>query len=300
MTRSNLDAAISGHTRILVAGASGYLGMPLYRSARAAGHAWGTSREDPSLLPLRLEMPAAFDYGVLNEVDVVLLTAAVSSPDICTQEHSRTWAINVAGTCRFIENVLARGTRLVFFSSDSVYGERSTPFDESTPGNPGDDYALMKHEVEGRFAEEANFKTIRVSFVFSYGDKFTTYLRKCVRNREEAELFHPFRRAVIHRTDVTEGAITLARRWDEFPQKVINFGGPRVVTRPEFAAILKETALSELRTRTVEPDANFFKSRPRTIRMRSPILASLLGRSPRSLHEAASIEFQRRTGVRDD
>ena len=300
MTRSNLDATIPGHTRMLVAGASGYLGMPLYEAARAAGHARGTSREDPSLLPLRLETPATFDYGVVSEVDVVLLTASVSSPETCRQEHSRAWTINVAGTSRFIENVLARGARLVFFSSDTVYGQRSAPFDESTPGNPGDDYALMKHEVEGRFAGEANFKTIRISFVFSYGDKFTTYLRKCARNREEAELFHPFRRAVIHRDDVTEGAIALARRWDEFPQKVINFGGPRVVTRLEFAAILRETALSELRTRIVDPKVDFFKIRPRTIRMRSPILTSLLGRPPRSLREAAIIEFQRRTGVRGD
>ena len=85
--------------------------------------------------------------------------------------------------------------------------------------------------------------------------------------------------------------MALAARWDEFPEQVINFGGPQVLSRIDFAECLREAHLHELRFKVMEPDADFFKNRPRVIAMTSPIFARLLGRSPRTLHEAACLEF---------
>jgi hypothetical protein len=83
----------------------------------------------------------------------------------------------------------------------------------------------------------------------------------------------------------------LALRWHEYPQPVINFGGPEVLARTEFAQVLKEVVLPDLRFSVTEPDAEFFKNRPRVIRMESPVLASLLGRATRKLRQAALMEF---------
>ena len=66
----------------------------------------------------------------------------------------------------------------------------------------------MKSEVEKRFLGNPFFKTIRLSYVFSREDKFTKYLVGCAQRDEEAELFHPFYRAIIHRDDVVEGALS--------------------------------------------------------------------------------------------
>ena len=107
----------------------------------------------------------------------------------------------------------------------------------------------MKHEVEMRFQGNPSFKTIRLSYVFSREDKFTDYLIGCASRNEEAELFHPFYRAIVHRDDVVDGALALAQRWDEFPQQVINFGGPEVLSRIDFAECLKRVALPNLRYR---------------------------------------------------
>ena len=149
----------------------------------------------------------------------------------------------------------------------------------------------MKHEVEKRFLSNPLFKAIRLSYVFSREDKFTKYLSGCAERGEEADIFHPFYRAIIHRDDVVEGALALAQRWEDFPQGIINFGGPAVLARTEFGEVLRDTALLNLRFRVTEPDAEFFKNRPRVIRMVSPILASLLGRPAHTLREAAVIEF---------
>ena len=82
--------------------------------------------------------------------------------------------------------------------------------------------------------------------------------------RPQSAETNPF--AVIHRDDVVQGAIELTQRWDEFPQTVINFGGPEVLARTEFSQTLKEVALPTLRFRVTEPDAEFFKNRPRVFR----------------------------------
>lgn len=278
--------------KILVVGASGYIGKPLLWHANNHVVATGTSSTGTgSLLKLRLDYLEDFDYEVIQSSDVILLSAAISAPDICSREPDRVWSVNVKGTSQFISKAIDRGARIVFFSSDTVYGESNKNFDESAACIPAGEYALMKHEVENNFIGNPSFKTIRLSYVFSKEDKFTKYLRGCSERNDEAELFHPFYRAIIHRDDVVEGALALALRWDEFPQQVINFGGPEVLSRIDFAEYLKRVALPNLRYRVTEPGDEFFKNRPRVIAMSSNILPELLGRSTHCLLEAARIEF---------
>jgi len=223
--------------------------------------------------------------------DVVMLTAAISAPDICAREHDRAWAVNVTGTSIFIQSVIDCGARVVFFSSDTVYGEREVAFDETAACNPAGEYAEMKREVEQRFSGNASFKAIRLSYVFSREDKFSRYMAGCAEHNEEADLFHPFFRAIVHRDDVVEGSLALAARWNEVPEQVINFGGPQVLSRIDFAECLREAHLHNLRFKVTEPGADFFKNRPRVIAMTSPVFARLLGRPPRSLREAVRLEF---------
>jgi dTDP-4-dehydrorhamnose reductase len=278
--------------KVIVVGSTGYIGSQLYSRAMSKLMTHGTSSKGESgLLHLQLDAPNDFQYEIIQPLDAVLLTAAISAPDICSREHARAWAVNVTGTTEFVENVINRGGRVIFFSSDTIYGERSDEIDEQAACNPAGEYAEMKCEVEKRFLGNPLFKVIRLSYVFSREDKFTKYLSGCEERGEEAEIFDPFYRAVIHREDAVDGAIALVSRWDEFPQSIINFGGPDVLARTDFAKILQEVALSKLHFRVVEPEANFFKNRPRVIAMQSPILPKLLGRPARTLSEAAKFEF---------
>lgn len=278
--------------KIIVVGASGYIGKPLLLHATNHAEVVGTSSVGSDLLlPLRLNFADDFDYEVIQRSDVILLAAAISAPDVCSQERDRAWSVNVTGTIQFILRAIDRGARIVFFSSDTVYGESDKDIDETSACNPAGEYAFMKHEVESRFIGNPSFKTIRLSYVFSSVDKFTKYLLGCSERAEEAEVFHPFSRAVIHRDDVVRGAVELAQRWDEFSAPIINFGGPEVISRVDFANTLKNVALPSLRFRQIEPGADFFTNRPRVIQMRSPLLNALLGRPARTLSDAIQFEF---------
>jgi len=243
------------------------------------------------LLTCRLNNISSIEDTNFGEGDIVFLLAAISSPDTCRGEHERAREVNVVGTSALIQRAIAHGARVVFFSSDTVYGDREDGFDEKAVCKPAGEYAEMKREVEHRFSANASFKAIRLSYVFSREDKFSLYLAGCAERNQEAELFHPFFRAIVHRDDVVEGALALAKHWDEVPEQVINFGGPQVLSRIDFAECLREAHFHNLRFKVTEPGADFFKDRPRIIAMTSPVLARLLGRQPRTLFEAARLEF---------
>lgn len=278
--------------KYFVIGGRGYVGAELFSSIPHGVICLRTASSDVAgFLRLRLEVPQDFADLPITHGDVVFLTAAISAPDICAREYERAWSANVIGTSAFVSSAIDRGARVVFFSSDTVYGEREDELDEKAACNPAGEYAEMKCEVEQRFSGNASFKAIRLSYVFSREDKFTRYLAGCATRNEEADLFHPFFRAIVHRGDVVEGALALAARWDDVPEQVINFGGPQVLSRIEFAECLRETHLHDLRFKVTEPGADFFKNRPRVIAMTSPVLSRLLGRPPRTLREAARLEF---------
>lgn len=277
---------------LFIAGARGYVGKPLMKAATAAGVGYGTSSTGgDEYLKLQLENPEEFDYEIINSGDVVLITSAISSPDVCASDYNYAKRVNVIGTSKFVENILLRNARVIFFSSDAVYGSQTSPFDEKCKCSHVGEYAQMKHEVEMKFYNSPLFKSIRLSYVFSKNDKYTKYLSSCVKNSNVAEVFDPFFRSVIYLDDVITGAINLALHWDDFPEGVINFGGPEVLSKVDIVRAFKELVYPELKFDIVTPSPDFFKNRPENISMSSPILSRLLGRPATCLHEAILKEF---------
>ncbi len=278
--------------KIIIVGASGYLGRKIFAKATELGKAIGTSTTGSfSLVQLDLSEADRFDYTILESGDLVLLAAAISSPDICAKEHQRAWLANVAGTSIFIDRALAAGARVAFFSSDTVYGEKDKTFGEEESCSPLGEYAIMKHEIEQRYLGIEGFKTLRLSYIFSAEDKFTKYLLQCARSVVTAEIFAPFDRAVIYRDDVVEASLNLAKQWNQINSQVINFAGPSVVSRVDFAKTIIQAAGLSLDLKIIEPEPEFFAKRPHIINMTSTHLPSLLNRKPLSLAEAANIEF---------
>ena len=72
---------------------------------------------------LNLSEPYEFDYELIKPDDFVVFCAAISSPDKCRSDYSNAYATNIEGPKFVITKFLERRARVVFCSSDAVYGE---------------------------------------------------------------------------------------------------------------------------------------------------------------------------------
>ena len=227
----------------------------------------------------------------IKEGDVIIFAAAISEPSVVSAQFEKAFAVNVESTGEFIETPLGKGCKVLFLSSDAVYGDVESGFDESHPVNPKGAYAEMKAVVEKRFEGNSNFKALRLSYNFFKDDRFTTYLRQCAENGVEAEVFDPLTRSVVHRDDTVDAILSIAANWDNAEGQYINCGGPQVLSRQQFTEIVKNIALPNLKFKVTQPPAKFYGDRAAFSEMHSPNLEKILGRPRHTVQQAVELEF---------
>ena len=232
-----------------------------------------------------------YNFDSMKIGDTVAFCAAISEPSVCANEFENALQINVTSTGDFIYEALKRGCQVIFLSSDTVYGNVLGEFDENEEVDPLGVYAEMKAIIEHRFLEYPLFKVLRLSYNFFKDDRFTTYLRNCAKEGSTAEIFDPLSRSIVHRDDTVDAIIALFNNWDVCEERVINCGGPETLSRVEFANILKDTVLTDLKTKVITPNEKFYNDRPAIVSMRSNVLEKVLGSPARSIEDAATLEF---------
>ena len=219
---------------------------------------------------LNLAEAEKFDYSVLNSVDYVIFTAAISGPDMCANELKKCWNINVTGTEHFIKEAIAQGCKVLFFSSDAVFGdipgEIYTELSETKTKTP---YGRMKKSVEDCFKGNPNFKAIRLSYVVSKNDRFLSYCLKCMNTCETADIFHPFYRNCITVSDVVNTVEWLINHWEDYEPQVLNVAGNELVSRVRMADELNRLYDNKLRYVITSPGEDFYKNRPKITQMKS-------------------------------
>jgi dTDP-4-dehydrorhamnose reductase len=275
-----------------MSGATGYLGQCLLSRLPAGMEVAVLARRHlPGSIPFDLGAPFKFDYSRISKGDVFVHGAAISSPDACESDYDKAYRINVTGSRHVIERTLDRGVKVIFLSTDAVYGETDAEVDEKGPCRPVGSYARMKHQIEREFLGAPGFMTVRMSYVLSRDDKYTAYMTKCAAEGRPATVYQAIRRNAIYAGDVADliGSLCAGNEWPS--GGIVNAAGPENISRLELACLYATRVDSRLNYAAVEPPPGFFTARPRTIAMRSIHLALLLGRRPRSPAEAYSIDF---------
>ena len=219
---------------------------------------------------LNLAEAAKFDYSVLDGIDYVIFTAAISGPDKCANEFEKCWNINVTGTEYFIKNAISHGCKVLFFSSDAVFGdipgEIYTELSETKAQTP---YGRMKKAVEDCFKDNPNFKAIRLSYVVSKNDRFVSYCLKCMDTGETADIFHPFNRNCITVSDAVNTVYWLINHWEGYEPQVLNVAGNELVSRVRIADELNRLYGNRLKYVITSPGEDFYKNRPKITQMKS-------------------------------
>ena len=231
-----------------------------------------------------------FDFGLLKKNDIIVFLSAISSPDYCSINFIESLEVNVFGTITFINEVLKRQARVIYFSSDTVYGDQNEEVNEDVmPTRPVGEYACMKFIVEKYFYNVSNVKIIRLSYVFHWNDKFMEYLHICRFNESPIEVFHPFVRSMVYIEDVLDGIISLFYNWDICTAQLYNFCGIKQYSRIDVVKLYNSN-VCKLSFLEVNPPDSFFNARPRVINVSSKYAESLLGKACTDIEVAMLLE----------
>lgn len=211
-----------------------------------------------------------FDYDRLEDMDYVIFTAAVSGPDQCADKFEESWDVNVTGTSYFIRHAIKCGCRVLFFSSDAVFGDRPEMiYTEESVTKAKTPYGRMKKAVEDRFKGNFAFKAIRLSYVVSARDRFVSYCLECISNGKTADIFHPFYRNCIVVSDVVQTVSWIISHWDEYKPQFLNVAGAELVSRVRIADEVNRLCGNRLNYVITRPDETFYQNRPAITQMTS-------------------------------
>ena len=159
--------------RILVVGATGFIGSYLVRYLAGLGHeveGWGRRAAAPDFLrnyrSLDLTHPSAFQ-GIEGGWDAVYLLSAHSIPGAAWTEGMVLENLGMTG--RFLEFIsrACPGCRVVVGSSALVYGPAESRLTERDPMNPRSLYALSKVMSEDWAAFAAKSMDIQIARIFN-------------------------------------------------------------------------------------------------------------------------------------
>lgn len=263
---------------IHIIGANGYIGTKLCKEMDEQNIQYNCYSDVPDDKCIKYDLRSG-DNESLNfkNGDVVILLAAVSSPDVCLNNYELAYSVNVTGTARLIKYCFDVGAKVIFISSDTVNGPTKDVNDEFSEVNPVGNYAKMKYEIESKFKNSKCFKVLRLSYVLSDSDKFTRYLTDCISNNIVAEVFNGLFRNVIRIELVLEAIIKLCFNFDFNDYYLINVSGNQNLSRLDLARWYKENIDSKLVYKEIDVPKKMLEGRPNVICTKSLFLEQLLG-----------------------
>ena len=143
--------------KLLVTGASGFLGWNICTVAKSAWDVVGVSlSHDIPIEGISGEKCDITDFSAMDSLfsrigpDAVIHAAALSDPNYCETHVAESWRINVEASEHIARLCKAYGSRCVFTSTDLVFDGNNPPYSEQNAVSPISEYGRQKVEAEVR------------------------------------------------------------------------------------------------------------------------------------------------------
>ncbi len=234
--------------KILITGATGFLGWYLCAAAHQEWEVYGTTHSTSAkiphtkLLPVDLTNTAALaELFQTVQPDAVIHAAALSQPNACEVQPENSWAINVQTSWRIAEHCAALNIPCVFTSTDQVFDGQRGNYRETDPVAPVNRYG--EHKVlaeEGMRSRYPQAIICRLPLMFGATPHAPSFLQGFVaklRQGEPLQLFTDEYRTPASGESIAQG-ILLALASDI---SCWHLGGQERLSRYEFGQHLVET-----------------------------------------------------------
>lgn len=229
--------------KILITGASGFLGYHLIRLAAAKGYEVYAQYNSGTITferctPIQFDLRSYIDMGNMIddiEPDVVIHAAALADAARCQKEPQLSYAINVEATQNLAGICSDYQVPFVFTSTDLVFDGTKGDYTEEDAPNPlmiyGEHKVLAEQEVMKVYPESL---IVRCPLMFgaleaSARTYFSTFIRG-LQEGKEAKLFHDEYRSVCGAKSVAEGVLHLS----EEASGIFHVAGAQRASRYEF------------------------------------------------------------------
>ncbi|MEB3830645.1 SDR family oxidoreductase [Phormidium sp. CCY1219] len=257
--------------KLLITGASGFLGWNLGQKAKQNWQVYGTyfSLKPSSIPGVNLLQVDLRDFAAMKRLfeeikpDAVIHTAAQSQPNFCQVHPQESHKINVKASCNLAGLCADAEIACVFTSTDLVFNGLNPPYKETDPVCPVSIYGEHKVMAEQGMRDRYP-KTVvcRMPLMFGYGGpvakSFLQPMLQTLREGKELSLFvDEFRTPVSGKV----GAEGLLLALEKAPE-LLHLGGKERVSRYQFLAIAVEVL--QLR------DANLKEGRQAEVKMAAP------------------------------
>jgi dTDP-4-dehydrorhamnose reductase len=136
----------------LIIGSDSLVGGALMAYLQKAGvPVMGTTRRREAVDKTHPYLDLAHDadaWQYPQPVDVAIICAGVTKREACRQEPARSAEVNVKGAAAIVKNLVAKGTFVIYLSSDQVF-DGSVPYRlPDDPYSPVTEYGRQKAEAE--------------------------------------------------------------------------------------------------------------------------------------------------------
>ena len=161
------------------------------------------------------------DSDSLKELDLSryrygIVLSAVANIDQCKRDPRAAARLNVDGTKRLLDTLVAKGVRPVFFSTDYVYSGPEGGYSETDSPSPNTEYGRQKAAVESYIqATCPQALIVRISKIFSADPSDDTLLSEWYRQVEREETIRCIanqRTCPTYDRDLTEAVLQLLQR----------------------------------------------------------------------------------------
>ena len=232
--------------RLLVTGATGFIGSHLVYRARFHWKVYGTFHSNRNAPPwsetLHFDL-ASDNPSVLLETtypDRVIHTSAIARTEACQKDPDLAYRINVKGAERLAAACVSRHIPFIFLSTDMVFDGENPPYSETSTPNPQTVYGRTKLEAEEAIrAKLHDASIIRTNLVYGHGvgwgSSFSEMILNTLEKDSSIKLFEDQYRSPISVRNLVD---VLMEMIENPPRKLVHVSGPDRVSRLDFGRTL--------------------------------------------------------------